>query len=79
LTDTLPSGWQYWRDWLQLIARENLTEIKALEADSGRYLGYVRAVGRRAETQLMPIVSVPSQYSKQPLLRDQAKGDPGSG
>jgi len=80
LTDTLPSGWQYWRDWLQLIARENLTEIKALEADSGRYLGYVRAVGRRAETQLMePIVSVPSQYSKQPLLRDQAKGERGSG
>jgi cyclopropane fatty-acyl-phospholipid synthase-like methyltransferase len=81
LTDTLAGGWQYWRDWLQLIAPENLTELKALETDSGRYLGYVRAVGRRrAETQLMePIVSVPSQYSKHPLLRGQAKGDPGSG
>ena len=47
------------------------TEIQALEADSGSHLGYVRVVGRRrAEAQLSePIVSVPTQYTKKPLLR----------
>jgi hypothetical protein len=71
ITDSLPNGWQYWRDWLQVIAPENLLEIQTIEADSGRHLGYVRAVGRRrVEAQLMePIESIPSQYTKKPLLR----------
>jgi hypothetical protein len=43
----------------------------ALEADAGRHFGYVRAVGRRrAEAQLFDtLMSVPVEYSKQPLLR----------
>jgi hypothetical protein len=47
-------------------------EIEAVENDAGRYLGYVRAVGRRrADAQLMePVVSIPAQYTKKPLLRD---------
>ena len=59
-------------DWLKLIAPENVAEIQALEADAGRHLGYVRAVGRRrAEAQLFdPFVSVPAEYTKKPLLRD---------
>jgi hypothetical protein len=69
--DALPDGWRLWVEWLELIAPENLTEIQALEADSGRHLGYVRVVGRRRpEAQLSePIVSVPTQYAKKPLLR----------
>jgi cyclopropane fatty-acyl-phospholipid synthase-like methyltransferase len=72
LADALPDGWRLWVEWLEGIAPENVTEIQALEADSGRYLGYVRVVGRRrAGAQLSdPIVSVPTQYAKQPLLRD---------
>jgi hypothetical protein len=71
LADTLPDGWRFWRDWLKRIAPDNATEIQALEADSGSHLGYVRAVGcRRADAQLSePIVSVPTQYVKRPLLR----------
>jgi cyclopropane fatty-acyl-phospholipid synthase-like methyltransferase len=69
--DTLSDGWRDWRDWLRLVAPDNVTEIGALEADAGSHLGYVRVVGRRrAEAQLPePIVSVPSQYLKKPLLR----------
>jgi len=71
VADTLPDGWRFWVDWLTAIAPDNLTEIRALETDAGRHCGYVRAVGRRrAEAKLSdPIVSVPAQYTKQPLLR----------
>ena len=50
------------------------TEIGALEADVGSYFGYVRAVGRRRPDAPLydPAVSVPMQYTKQPLLRGQA-------
>ncbi len=74
VADTLPDGWRFWLDWLQLIAPDNATEIGALEADAGRHLGYVRVVGRRrADAQLFdPVVSVPAQYTKKPLLRGEA-------
>ncbi len=71
LADTMPDGWQRWLDWHRLIAPDNKTEIDAVEADRGSYLGYVRAVGRRnREVKLdAPVVSVPMQYAKTPLLR----------
>lgn len=71
VADTLPEGWRFWRDWLRLIAPDNVTELRALEADSGSHLGYVRVVGRRrAAAQLMePVVSLPARYEKRPLLR----------
>ena len=52
------------------IAPDNHTEIKAIEADAGRNLGYVRVVGRRqGRTELQDhIESVPTQYTKAPLL-----------
>jgi SAM-dependent methyltransferase len=69
--DVLPDGWRYWLDWQRTICPHNVTEIQAVEADRGRYLGYVRAVGRRRpEARLEePIVSIPVQYTKTPLLR----------
>jgi len=71
LADTLPDGWQLWRDWQMVAAPDNVAEIHALEADRGSYLGYVRLVGRRrAEVRLdEPIVSIPNEYRKKPLLR----------
>ena len=61
VADTLPDGWRLWLDWLRSIAPDNATEIRALEADAGRNLGYVRVVGRRrAEAPLYdPVVSIP--------------------
>jgi hypothetical protein len=48
-------------------------EIKALEVDRGDSLGYVRVVGRRqAEAKLADhVVSLPAQYTKKPLLRNE--------
>jgi SAM-dependent methyltransferase len=72
IADTLPEGWHLWRDWQKAIAPDNLVEIEAIEADLGRYLGYVRLVGRRRTAVKLedPIASVAVQYTKKPLLRD---------
>jgi SAM-dependent methyltransferase len=71
VADVLADGWHFWRDWLRLVASENTIELAALEADAGRFLGYVRAIGRRRDGVSLepPIVTVPTQYAKQPLLR----------
>ena len=73
LADTMPDGWQRWLDWHRVIAPDNEAEIKALEADRGSYLGYVRVVGRRRpDVQLGEhTVSVASEDKKAPLLRGE--------
>lgn len=73
LADTMPDGWQRWLDWHRVIAPDNAAEIKALEADRGSYLGYARVVGRRRGQAKLenPIVSLPAEYTKKPLLRSQ--------
>ncbi len=74
LADDIPKGWRVWLDWQRAICPDNSTEIAALEGDRGRYLGYVRAIARRrADVKLeSPIVSVPSDYAPEPLLRDES-------
>lgn len=71
VADTMPDGWRRWLDWHRAIAPDNAVEIDALEADHGRTLGYVRAVARRRAGVVLddPIVSLPAQYTKHPLLR----------
>jgi cyclopropane fatty-acyl-phospholipid synthase-like methyltransferase len=71
LADTLADGWQFWIDWQRAVAPENYAEITALEADRGRFLGYVRCVARRRPEVTLPnpIQSIPSSYSRKPLLR----------
>lgn len=71
LADTMPDGWRVWLEWQRAVTPDNSVEIDALEADAGRFLGYVRAVARRTELELEePIVSVPPHYEEHPLLRD---------
>jgi cyclopropane fatty-acyl-phospholipid synthase-like methyltransferase len=78
LADTMPDGWQAWLDWQHTICPDNHTEIKAVEADRGRYVAYVRVVGRRrADAPLQePILSMPAQYTKEPLLRAPTQAHP---
>jgi SAM-dependent methyltransferase len=78
VADAMPDGWQAWLDWQRAAAPDNAVEIAALEADAGRYLGYVRLVGRRRgdarlEEYCWPdtMRSLPVSYAKHPLLRNQ--------
>jgi SAM-dependent methyltransferase len=70
LADNMPDGWQVWLDWHNTLCPDNVVEIKALEADRGSYLGYVRLVGRRRpEAKLEDLISsLPEHYTKKPLL-----------
>jgi ubiquinone/menaquinone biosynthesis C-methylase UbiE len=82
VADTMPDGWRYWVEWLRAVAPDNSTEIQTLETDAGRYLGYVRLVGRRrAGVQLSEYCwpdtlrfFPPSQYTKKPLFRGSGNG-----
>jgi SAM-dependent methyltransferase len=71
--DTMPGGWQLWLDWHREIAPDNEVEIRALEADRGSNLGYVRVVGRRQGAVKLDerAVAVPVEYTKKPLLRGE--------
>lgn len=75
LADDMPDGWKEWLEWQRAICPSNVVEIRAVEADAGRYLGYVRVVARRRpEAKLEgPIVSMPFEYTKAPLLREPAR------
>jgi SAM-dependent methyltransferase len=84
VADTMPDGWQFWLDWHRTGFPDNATEINSLEADGGRYLGYIRVVGRRRNTAnpqelAWPgAIRIPVQYTKKPLLREPAAQPPGS-
>jgi cyclopropane fatty-acyl-phospholipid synthase-like methyltransferase len=75
--DTMEDGWKVWLDWHRAVAPDNATEIAAIEADQGRTIGYVRAVGRRLpgvklEEYCWPDplkVMISNSYEKKPLLR----------
>jgi cyclopropane fatty-acyl-phospholipid synthase-like methyltransferase len=71
VADRMNNGWERWRDWIGFVAPGNAIETAALEKDRGEYLGYVRMVAhRRAGVTLDdPIISLPKQYTKAPLLR----------
>lgn len=72
LADSMPDGWRLWLEWLRTIAPDNRGEIDALENDRGRQLGYLRVVARRRPAVQLPepIVALPADYRRQPLLRD---------
>lgn len=79
--DTMPDGWLRWLDWQDVAAPDNAVEIEAIQADAGRHLGYVRAVGRRRADAALdePITSVPVEYAPAPLMRsgDRPASSPG--
>jgi len=77
VSDTMPDGWQLWLEWHKVIAPDNTAEIQALQTDRGEYLGYVRLVGRRQGSVPLAdrIESLPTQYTKQPLLRGHTRND----
>lgn len=73
IADAMHDGWQAWLAWQHRACPDNRVEIDTVQADRGRYLGYVRVVGRRRTEAILdkPIVSLPVDYTKHPMLRDQ--------
>ena len=71
LADSMPDGWKLWVEWQNVVAPKNLTEIRAIEGDSGKLMGYIRAVARRRHEAKLDeaIQSVPTTYTPQSLLR----------
>jgi SAM-dependent methyltransferase len=71
LADSLVDGWKFWLDWQRAVAPDNHAEISAVEADQGKFLGYVRCVARRRSDATLqePIESIPTRYDRKPLLR----------
>jgi SAM-dependent methyltransferase len=61
LADSMEDGWKLWVEWQRVVAPDNLVEIRALEADQGNSLGYVRVIGRRRADAVLedPITAVP--------------------
>lgn len=70
--ETMQDGWQAWLAWQRRACPDNHVEIDAVGTDRGRFLGYVRVVGRRRAEAILdkPIVSLPVDYTKRPLLHD---------
>ena len=55
LADVLPDGWKLWLQWKNA-RRQNgddspalLSDIRVLEADAGRYMGWIRMIAQRNE------------------------------
>src|SRR5262244_2836923 len=73
VADEMPDGWLRWLDWHWAVCPDNESEIRALEADRGSTLGYVRVVARRNGQVALAeqINSLPENYSKKPLLRNE--------
>jgi SAM-dependent methyltransferase len=71
LADSMPDGWRVWLEWQAVVAPKNLVEIRAIEADAGDYMGYVRMAGRRRKDAKVDAIiqSIPTTYVPQPLLR----------
>ena len=71
VADALPDGWKYWLQWQRVVCPDNAVDLATIEADTGRTIGYARAVCRRkAGVPLMdPIGTIPSEYKAAPLLR----------
>jgi cyclopropane fatty-acyl-phospholipid synthase-like methyltransferase len=70
--EAMPDGWRRWLDWQHVICPGNTIELQAVEADAGRYFGYLRLVAhRRPDVTLeAPITTVAMTYVPAPLLRD---------
>lgn len=56
-TDTLPDGWRHWRDFERALAVAGKSifpsDAEVLDADGGRFIGFVRARARRGDSSTM--------------------------
>jgi hypothetical protein len=55
--DTLPDGWRHWSDFekaLEITGKSIFpSDAEALEWDQGRYIGFIRALAKRTDSEVM--------------------------
>ena len=67
----MPDGWQRWLDWQRVICPTTF-DSSAVEADAGRYFGYLRLVARRRPGVAIDGRSRPCRpIHEAPLLRGE--------
>jgi cyclopropane fatty-acyl-phospholipid synthase-like methyltransferase len=69
--DAMEDGWKLWCEWHKQEYPSNEVEIRALDADRGEYLGYVRVVARRNRAVDLGeiITSLPERYERRELRK----------
>jgi cyclopropane fatty-acyl-phospholipid synthase-like methyltransferase len=77
VADSMPDGWKLWSTWQRQAWPENAVEFETIERDAGRYLTYVRMVGRRRENITLEeyawpdtMRSMPIGYEPKPMLKE---------
>ncbi len=75
--DSMEEAWKVWLEWQETAHPMNTLEIETVRADRGRYLSYIRMIGRRrADAKLEEYCwpdsmrSMPVEYKPVGLLRD---------
>jgi ubiquinone/menaquinone biosynthesis C-methylase UbiE len=55
--ETLPDGWRHWRDFEKALEIKGKSifpsDAEALDSDQGRYIGFIRAIAKRTEVDVM--------------------------
>ncbi|MGE3638833.1 MAG: cyclopropane-fatty-acyl-phospholipid synthase family protein [Pirellulales bacterium] len=76
LADSMPNATDIWTHWQRTNSPDNVAEIQVVEEDAGRYLTYIRMVGRRNEgVEFQPYCwpdgsfSLPHTYESTPLVQ----------
>jgi cyclopropane fatty-acyl-phospholipid synthase-like methyltransferase len=77
VSENMSDGCQVWLDWQKRAHPENVVEIAQLEADGGRYMGFIRQIARRRGDATLQdycwpdtLKSMPTVYERYPLLRE---------
>ena len=76
LSDLMKDTWKMWLEWQQTAYPDSSQELETIAADKGRYLGYVRTIGRRREDAALvdycwpdTMRSFPHEYRQLPIER----------
>jgi len=71
VAESMADGWQFWLKWQKVVAPENAVEIRAIEKDAGRHMGYVRVIAeRRSDARLEDeLRSIATEYKARPVTR----------
>jgi cyclopropane fatty-acyl-phospholipid synthase-like methyltransferase len=75
--DSMSEGWRLWSTWQRQAWPDNIVEIETVERDAGRFLTYIRMVGRRCKNVALEEYawpdttrSMPVRYDPKPMFKE---------